>query len=99
MNTAVKAAIIYFALISVISVAVTVYDKAVSKIEGHRRVPEKTLITLSVLGGSAAMLATMLLIRHKTKHAKFMVGIPIIILFQVIVIYYLFVYQNLGGLS
>ena len=47
------------------------------------RTPEKTLLILSALGGSVAMLITMLLIRHKTKHVKFMLGIPIIIILQV----------------
>ncbi len=47
-----------------------------------RRVPEKTLLIISALGGSIAMLITMRAIRHKTQHAKFMVGIPVIILLQ-----------------
>lgn len=72
----------YLAVISFISAAVCVYDKRCSKIPGRRRVPEKTLLILSALGGSVAMLTVMLLIRHKTRHAKFMVGIPAIILVQ-----------------
>lgn len=98
MNITVKASLIYWAVISVISAAITVYDKAVSKIPGHRRIPEIRLIGLSALGGSAAMLVTMLLIRHKTRHIKFMLGIPIIILFQAAAVYYLFVYKNIGGI-
>lgn len=70
-------------LISLISVIVTVADKVKAK-SGSQRVPEATLMLLSVLGGSFAMLVTMLIIRHKTKHPKFMVGIPIIILLQVV---------------
>ena len=72
----------YLAIVSVISIIITVYDKSVSKIAGHRRIPEKTLLMWSALGGSVAMLLTMLTIRHKTKHPKFMVGIPVIILLQ-----------------
>lgn len=70
-------------LISLISVIVTVADKVKAK-SGSQRVPEATLMLLSVLGGSFAMLITMLIIRHKTKHPKFMVGIPVIILLQVV---------------
>lgn len=70
-------------LISLISVIVTVADKVKAK-SGSQRVPEATLMLLSVLGGSLAMLITMLIIRHKTKHPKFMVGIPVIILLQVV---------------
>lgn len=70
-------------LISLISVIVTVADKVKAK-SGSQRVPEATLMLLSVLGGSFAMLVTMLIIRHKTKHPKFMVGIPVILLIQVV---------------
>lgn len=70
-------------LISLISIIVTVADKVKAK-SGSQRVPEATLMLLSVLGGSFAMLVTMLIIRHKTKHPKFMVGIPVILLLQVV---------------
>ena len=70
-------------LISLISIIVSVSDKVRAK-RGANRVPEATLIFLSVLGGSFAMLITMLIIRHKTKHPKFMVGIPVIILLQAV---------------
>lgn len=74
--------LIYLGIISLVSVVVTAWDKRVSKIPGHRRVPEKTLMLLSVLGGSIAMYLTMLLIRHKTKHPKFMIGIPAVMIAQ-----------------
>ena len=49
----------------------------------HRyRISEFTLMLFSALGGSVAMLLTMLLIHHKTRHVKFMVGIPVIIILQ-----------------
>ena len=71
----------YLALISVLSAAVTVWDKACAK-RGGRRVPERTLLLLAALGGSAAMYAVMRLIRHKTRHKKFMLGIPAIFILQ-----------------
>lgn len=73
---------VYLGGISLVSVAVCCADKRRSKIEGKRRVPERTLLWLSAFGGSVAMLVTMLLIRHKTKHPKFMIGIPLIIAAQ-----------------
>ena len=82
MRYLVPAVIVYLAVISLVSVIVTVYDKSVSKIKGHRRVSEKTLLLLSALGGSVAMYFTMLTVRHKTKHPKFTVGIPVIIVIQ-----------------
>ena len=47
------------------------------------------LLLLSALGGSLAMYITMLLIRHKTKHIKFMLGIPIIMVFQAVLLLWL----------
>ena len=77
----------YLVLISLISVIVCCYDKIAAKHAGRRRTRESTLLLLSALGGSAAMLTCMLIIRHKTKHMKFMLGIPAIILVQAIAAY------------
>lgn len=82
MQTAIITVAVYLCAVSLLSVIVTAWDKRVSKIPGRRRVPEKTLMILAAAGGSVAMLFTMLLIRHKTKHPKFMVGIPAIIIAQ-----------------
>ena len=75
---------LWLALISLIACVVTVYDKIASKRRPRHRTPEKTLFLLSVLGGSVAMYATMQLIRHKTQHKRFMIGIPLIIVAQIV---------------
>ena len=83
--------IAYLAIISLVSIVVCIYDKKISKKNRvELRTPEKTLLLLSALGGSVAMLITMLLIRHKTKHVKFMLGIPLIIVAQAVAVYLLF---------
>lgn len=46
------------------------------------RIPERTLLTAAVLGGSIGGLAGMYLFRHKTKHLKFTLGIPLILAIQ-----------------
>ncbi len=74
---------VYLAVISVISVVVCLYDKFAAKVIKRHRTREATLLLLSALGGSVAMLVTMLIFRHKTKHLKFMIGIPLIIVLQV----------------
>lgn len=75
---------IYIAIMSLISIVVCIYDKKISKKNKvELRIPEKVLLILSALGGSVAMLVTMLITRHKTKHVKFMLGIPVIIVLQV----------------
>ena len=77
----------YIATVSLMSVIVCIYDKKISKKNDVKlRIPEKSLLIWSAAGGSVAMLICMLLIRHKTKHVKFMLGIPLIILVQAAII-------------
>ena len=47
------------------------------------RIPERVLITISVLGGSIGTIAGMKLFRHKTRHLKFTIGIPVILALQI----------------
>lgn len=79
----------YLAGISLVAVIVTVYDKWAAKHRPRHRTPEKTLLVLAALGGSVAMLLTMLTIRHKTRHPKFMVGIPLILAAQIALAFWL----------
>jgi uncharacterized membrane protein YsdA (DUF1294 family) len=65
-----------------LSLTVTVCDKLAAKVTPRHRAREMTLLILAAAGGSAVMLMTMLVIRHKTRHVKFMLGIPIIIMLQ-----------------
>lgn len=74
----------YILVVSLCSVVVCIYDKKISKRNNVKlRIPEKSLFIWSILGGSLAMYVTMRLIRHKTKHVSFMVGIPVIFVLQV----------------
>ncbi|MBQ9963975.1 MAG: DUF1294 domain-containing protein [Clostridia bacterium] len=72
---------LYLAVLSAIAAIVTIADKCAAKCR-TRRVPEAVLFTLAVLGGCGAMYLTMLLIRHKTLHKRFMLGLPTILLIQ-----------------
>ena len=77
----------YIAVISLISIIVCIYDKKISKRNNVKlRIPEKSLFIWSAVGGSLAMYVTMKIIRHKTKHISFMVGIPVIFVLQVALI-------------
>ena len=78
----------YLIAISIVSVVVCIYDKFAAKHAQKHRTREATLLLLSALGGSVAMFVTMLLIRHKTKHVKFMVGIPLIMIAQATAIWF-----------
>lgn len=72
------AALVYLAVVNLAACAAAIIDKR----RAHRdewRIPESTLLLLAALGGSVSMLITMKFIRHKTRKAKFMVGIPVIL--------------------
>ena len=74
----------YIIVVSICSIIVCIYDKKISKRNNVKlRIPEKSLFIWSAVGGSVAMYITMKLMRHKTKHVSFMVGIPVIFVLQV----------------
>lgn len=73
------------ALINVASAVVCVYDKQ-RAIWGGWRVSEGLLMLLAIAGGATAMYITMLRIKHKTRHMKFMIGLPVIIAVQAVLI-------------
>ena len=53
------------------------------------RISEATLLMMAVVGGSIGAWAGMRLWHHKTMHKKFKYGIPLIILLQVALVFYL----------
>ena len=77
--------LIFFGVMSFVSFALTMYDKLAAQ-TGRRRIPEKTLMLFGFFGGAIGMYMTMQLIRHKTKHKKFMIGLPIFIILHLAVI-------------
>ena len=76
----------YLIIINILALVFTVSDK-LRAIKHKRRISEFTLMTFAALGGSVTMLITMLIIRHKTRHLKFMLGIPVIILIQLSIVF------------
>ena len=93
-NIILVVACLWVIALSVISVVVCIYDKVISKRDRvELRIPERVLLLLSALGGSLAMYITMQITHHKTKHLKFMIGIPVIMVLQIalIVLYFYFV--------
>lgn len=60
-------------------------DKKRSR-QGAWRIPEKTLFLIALAGGSPGSIAGMYHFRHKTKHKAFVLGMPIILIIQLILI-------------
>ena len=55
-----------------------------------RRIPERTLFTIAIVGGSVGVYLGMRTFRHKTLHRQFTIGIPAIFILQLAVVYFLF---------
>lgn len=51
-----------------------------------RRIPEKVLLGIAAIGGSLGAFAGMRLFRHKTRKAKFYLGVPILLFLQICVV-------------
>jgi Predicted membrane protein len=95
LNQSLKILLLYLILINLYCFFLCAYDKEISKKKSKRRVPEKTFLILSMLGGSPLMLSGMFLFRHKTKHKKFIYGIPFILLVQIILILYVLIKERI----
>lgn len=65
-------------------------DKSASKTRGMRRVPERTLWAISLLGGSIGTTVGMQLFRHKTKHLQFKFGLPLLVILQIVGFFYVY---------
>ena len=63
-------------------------DKAAAQ-RGTRRTPETTLLALAVIGGSVGGLLGMVLFRHKTRKIAFRIGLPLILICQLLLAGYL----------
>lgn len=74
---------------NIIGIAVMGIDKAKAKRHAWR-IPEKVLFLVSLLGGSIGTWAGMYIFRHKTKHWYFVVGMPAILILQIVAGVWLF---------
>lgn len=77
-----KVVLIYLLTVNALGFVLMTVDKYKAK-KNLWRIPESTLITVALIGGSIGSLAGMCMVRHKTKHLKFTVGIPVILVLQI----------------
>ena len=69
--------ILYLILINLVGFVLYALDKAKSKRKGSRRIPERVLLWAARLGGGVGCWLGMMLFRHKTKHVRFKVLVPL----------------------
>ena len=84
----VKNIIIYLIIINLIGFYMMWSDKRRAK-WGKWRIPENTLFMVTALGGGIGTIAGMYTFRHKTKKLKFTIGLPAILILEIILCIYL----------
>ena len=80
--------IFYFFIINLIGYFLMYLDKEKAK-KNKWRIKESTFFIIAILGGSVGAFLGMKVFRHKTKHLKFSIGLPLIIIVQAFIIYFL----------
>ena len=82
--------ITYLVIMNIAAMSITTIDKrrAIQK-QYYHRISERTLLLTAILGGAPLMYLTMLIIRHKTKHKKFMIIPPVVCIFWALILFFL----------
>lgn len=79
-----KPFLVYLLLINALSFTLMLIDKYKAT-KNLWRIRESTLLLVAVAGGSVGALIGMYTVRHKTKHLKFTIGIPLILAAQALI--------------
>ena len=74
---------IYIVVINALALALMLIDKYKAK-KNLWRIPEATLLGISAIGGSLGAIIGMRLFHHKTRHLKFSVGLPILLVIHIL---------------
>ena len=77
-----KTILLILVVVNLFAFALYGIDKAKAK-RGAWRIPEATLLLAAFLGGSLGALLGMELFRHKTKHAKFKILVPLFLILHI----------------
>ena len=80
--------LLYLLIVNAIAFILMLADKRMAQ-KNLWRIPEATLLMSAAIGGSIGSLAGMYTFRHKTKHLKFTLGVPAILIAQVAAVVYL----------
>jgi len=78
----------YIISINIVTFIMFVIDKQKAK-RNQWRIPESQLLFFSLLGGSIGGLIAMKIVKHKTKKPKFTIGMPLLLLANILTVYYL----------
>ena len=76
--------LVYLLIINAAGFILMLVDKVKAR-KNLWRIPEATLFLVAAIGGSVGSILGMYTFRHKTKHIKFIVGMPLILAAQIVI--------------
>ena len=79
----IKILLVYLVIINAVGFILMLTDKIKAK-KNLWRIPEATLFLVAAVGGSIGSILGMQLLRHKTRHLKFSLGLPLILAVQMV---------------
>jgi hypothetical protein len=79
--------VIYIVIINIIGFLAMYIDKQKAK-RGSWRIPENTLFIITAIGGGIGTIAGMYLFRHKTKKWTFKIGLPVLLILDILIVLY-----------
>lgn len=77
--------LVYLVIINAAGFITMLADKIKAK-KNRWRIPEATLLGLAAIGGSLGTYCAMQLFRHKTKHLKFSLGVPLLVAAHIVLL-------------
>lgn len=80
-----KNILLYLLMINLIGFGMMWSDKKRAK-WGKWRIPEQTLFIVTALGGGIGTIAGMYTFRHKTKKLKFTIGLPLLVILEILLV-------------
>ena len=80
-------AVIYLIVINILGFLIMGLDKHKAKM-AERRIPENTLFMFTILGAGIGTIAGMYVFYHKTKKMKFKVGMPLVLILEILIFVY-----------
>lgn len=77
---------IVWLLVNLVAMLLYASDKQRAK-QQIERIPETTLLGIALIGGALGALLGMILFRHKTRHTRFVIAVPLMLLVQLALFY------------
>ena len=87
MSIGIKEVLLYLFVINLLGFFAMGIDKHKAKM-GNWRIPENTLFGFCFLGGGIGTIAGIYTFRHKTKKKKFTIGMPLVVVLQILIFIY-----------